>query len=209
MCNYGNVAAGLAFAIFTEFILFPFIILSVLYVIGKLPRATYALFLFVSGPVLLLFGIITLASLDGCADEVGSPDYGNRGSFALTTGIRALLLGLFLTALIFINKFVFKGTWTYGEAGEYTKPASSPGSTSTYHHTPSHTSTYTAQAPAQPQQQQPPQQTVYPATTATNTSAPAQTATMPPQHQAVPMQETTPGVHTQNPPPVPPPPPQQ
>lgn len=203
MCGTSNVDGGLAFAIFTEFLLFPLILASVFFVIGKFPRSAYAWLLFISGPVLLLFGIITLAALNDCTSEVGNDLYGNRGSFALTTGIRALLLGLFLTALIFVNKFLFKGNWTYKETGEYTKPAARPDSDNNYNHheSPSGTSTQNT-THSHPY---PPQQSATPG--GTNTMAtPMPTTNIPPQqHQAVPMYQATAGAPMmQNPAPAPP-----
>lgn len=116
MCNDSERDAAFALAILTELSLFAIFVLFSLYTISKISRGHISLILFISAPLLLCLSITTLASMNDCIAAIALSVVAKPVLYvvyAFTTALRALLLGLFVVALVFVNKFALHGDWLF------------------------------------------------------------------------------------------------
>lgn len=104
-----KVNAGFAFAILSELIFAPILVLSVLVLLRKIPPQILSFLLFAACPLLLLFSIISLATYGDCVPSSFATSIQSRASYSLSTGIRAILYFFFLLLIILLNKFLLHG----------------------------------------------------------------------------------------------------
>lgn len=114
-CSDSYVLTAFSFAVISDIYVFLLVLLSALVLLNKLSSNILSISLFLSAPLLLIFGIVQILALGSeCRDgfvDIQEIRGERQIAYALQMGSRAIVLGAFMSIIVLINRFMFGGDW--------------------------------------------------------------------------------------------------